>query len=154
MKLLTENKPRDLRLNTLSRKIIQLTTISLLTMSLHASAAENPKTVTFVETYLPLVQKTIKGKVTDEKGNPIPGANIVAKGTKVSAQTDLNGNFTINVPDNANKTCYYFYWYGTTGSKCWKQLRFTIVLKETGQKLDEVIVVGYGKQKKRILPVL
>jgi TonB-linked SusC/RagA family outer membrane protein len=150
MTVLTKNKPRNLRFNTLSRKIIQLTTISLLTMTLQVSAAETSKTITLSGSNFSPVQKVIKGKVIDEKGNPIPGANILAKGTKVTSQTDGDGNFEINVPDNVTKLVITYIGMeelevaiGTTPLR--------IVLKEVGQKLDEVVVVGYGKQKKKDL---
>ncbi|TDE42145.1 TonB-dependent receptor [Flavobacterium rhamnosiphilum] len=150
MKLLTKNKPRNLRFNALSRKVIQLTTISLLTMSLQVSAAEIPKMVTLSGTNLSLVQKVVKGKVVDEKGNPIPGANIVAKGTNVTAQTDMDGSFVISVPENATKLVVSYIGMEEQEVTIGKT-PLTIILKEVGQKLDEVVVVGYGKQKKKDL---
>lgn len=150
MKVLTKNKPRNLRFSTLSRKIIQLTTISLLTMTLQVSAAEDSKTIALSGSNLSLVQKVVKGKVIDEKGNPIPGANIIAQGTKVTAQTDGDGNFEINVPDNVTKLVVTY--IGMEEQEvAIGSAPLRIVLKEVGQKLDEVIVVGYGTQKKKDL---
>jgi TonB-linked SusC/RagA family outer membrane protein len=150
MQVLTKNKPRNLRFNTRSRKVIQIAFISMLSLSVQAAAAAIPKTANFSRTYFSLVEKEIKGKVVDEKGNPIPGANILAKGTRSSAQTDMDGRFVINVPDNVTKLVISY--IGMEEQEvAVGNTPLTIVLKEVGQKLEEVVVVGYGKQKKKDL---
>lgn len=94
------------------------------------------------------VQKQVKGKVVDEKGNSIPGANVIVKGTNVSTQTDFEGNFNISVPDNASKLIVSF--IGMEPQEvAIGNAPLMIVLKVTGQKLEEVVVVAYGTQKKR-----
>lgn len=92
-------------------------------------------------------QKQIKGKVVDEKGLPIPGANIIVKGTQNSTQTDIDGNFSINVSQNDTNLIVSFIGMESQEVAIGKS-PLMIVLKETGQKLEEVVVVGYGKQKK------
>jgi TonB-linked SusC/RagA family outer membrane protein len=92
-------------------------------------------------------QKQVKGKVVDEKGNSIPGANIIVKGTNISTQTDFDGNFNISVSENNSKLVVSF--IGMESQEvAIGNAPLMIVLKETGQKLEEVVVVGYGKQKK------
>lgn len=150
MKLQTKKKPRDLWPNTLSRRIIQLTSISLLTITINVSAAEIPEKSILSEAYLPMVQKLIKGKVTDEKGNPIPGANVVVKGTISGVQTDDDGDFTIEVTAK-NAVLIVSYIGMEVQEIVANKSPLTIILKEIGQNLDEVVVVGYGKQKKKDL---
>lgn len=94
------------------------------------------------------VQKQVKGKVSNVKGEPIPGANIHIKGsTEVVETTDAEGNFSINVPDNTTILVVSYLGMETLEVTI-GDAPLTIVLKETGQKLDDVVVVGYGKQKK------
>lgn len=94
------------------------------------------------------LQKQVKGKVVDEKGNSIPGANVIVKGTNVSTQTDFEGNFNIIVPENTSKLIVSF--IGMEPQEvAIGNAPLMIVLKVTGQKLEEVVVVAYGTQKKR-----
>ena len=91
--------------------------------------------------------KTVTGVVKDAAGEPIIGANIVVKGTTNGTVTDLDGNFTLQCPPNAVLVVTYV---GFTeqeipvGSKS----ELMITLREDSQSLDEVVVVGYGTQKK------
>lgn len=90
---------------------------------------------------------TIKGIVTDENGVPLPGANILEKGTSNGTQTDFDGNYTLNV-ENTNAILVVSY-VGyvkqevTVGNN--KTLNITLV--EDAAALDEVVVVGYGTQR-------
>ena len=93
------------------------------------------------------IQNQVKGKVVDEKGNPIPGANIIVKGTNISTQTNFDGDFSISVSESNAKLIISFIGMDSQEVAVGKS-PLTIVLKEGGQKLDEVVVVGYGKQKK------
>ncbi|WP_348811383.1 SusC/RagA family TonB-linked outer membrane protein [Flavobacterium maritimum] len=145
MKLLTKNEPRNLRLNNLSRKVIQITSLSILTLSLPVTAAEIPK-MDSSEIYLPQ-EIVIKGRVVSEKGEALPGATVLVKGSKISTITDFDGNFAIAVPKNTARLVISF--IGMEEQEVAIQnTPFTVVLKEEGQKLEEVVVVGYGKQKK------
>lgn len=92
-------------------------------------------------------KKTITGTVTDASGEPIIGANVVESGTTNGTITDLDGNFTLSVSTNATITITYIGYVEqkvTVGS----QTTFSITLKEDSQALEEVVVVGYGTQKK------
>lgn len=90
--------------------------------------------------------KTIKGIVNDQLG-PITGANVSVNGTTIGTITDMDGRFTLEVPENATLQVS-FIGYLTQNIKVTGQTDFTINLKEDTQKLDEVVVVGYGTQKK------
>lgn len=147
MKLFYQKKPRDLRINNLPDYVIKLSVILLLTLTVQGRAAETQKTSAFTETKSSVLQKIIKGRVVDEKGNPVPGANILVKGTDVSAQADFEGVFVINAPENATRLVISYIGMESQEVAIGKST-LTIVLKELAQKLDEVVVVGYGKQKK------
>ncbi|MTH14235.1 TonB-dependent receptor [Flavobacterium sp. LC2016-01] len=148
MKLLTQKKPRDFRINNLSRKEIKLTVLSLLVFTFQASAAASISTSDKNYTSL-FFEKTIKGTVTDQNGLPLPGANVLVKGTSKGVQTDVDGSFSITVADNVTKLIVTYIGMEdqevSVGNSPLK-----IVMKEAGQKLDEV-VIGYGKSKKKDL---
>lgn len=91
--------------------------------------------------------KRISGIVKDATGEPIIGANVIVKGTTNGVITGLDGDFTLDVPQNAVLEISYIGYVSqevSVGSKD----NIQISLKEDTQKLDEVVVVGYGKMKK------
>lgn len=92
-------------------------------------------------------QKRIKGTVSDLSGEPIIGANVVEKGTTNGMITDLNGNFLLNISSTAILQVSYI-GYNPQELKVNGKDVFMIVLKEDQQALDEVVVVGYGTQRK------
>lgn len=91
--------------------------------------------------------KTINGRVTDEKGEPIIGSNIIEKNTTNGTVTDIDGNFSFKVGENAVLQISYIGYIAqeipTTGKTF-----VNIILREDTQALEEVVVVGYGVQKK------
>ncbi len=95
-------------------------------------------------------QGVVKGQVVDETGEPIIGASILLKGTTNGVITDLDGNFVLT---NASKGTLVvsFVGYKTQEVPINGQKDFKIVLKEDSEVLDEVVVVGYGVQKKATL---
>lgn len=92
-------------------------------------------------------KKTIKGTVTDEKGEPIIGANVVVKGTDNGTITDVDGNFTLQAAENAVLQISYI-GYIANEIAVKKRTQLNVVLREDAQALEEVVVVGYGTQKK------
>jgi TonB-linked SusC/RagA family outer membrane protein len=91
---------------------------------------------------------TVKGTVTDNTGEPLAGVSIIVQGTTTGVATDADGDYTINVP-NANSVLQFSYLgYITATVKVEKQTRINVILEEDTQTLDEVVVVGYGTQKK------
>lgn len=93
--------------------------------------------------------KTVKGSVTDATtGESIIGANVVVVGTTHGTMTDVDGNFTLgNVPENGSLRVSYIGYAAQEFAVAGKS-SFNISLKEEGEDLDEVVVVGYGTQKK------
>ena len=93
-------------------------------------------------------QHSIKGNITDNYGAPLPGANILEKGTTNGTQTDFDGNFSLTVA-NQNATLVISYIGFTTQEIALNgQSTLTLQLEESAAALDEVVIVGYGVQKK------
>lgn len=95
-------------------------------------------------------KKKITGTVTDQKGEPIIGANVVEKGTTNGIITDNDGNFSMEVTPTSILQISYI-GYLTQDINIGRNSNFTIKLVEDTQKLDEVVVVGYGSIAKRSL---
>lgn len=90
---------------------------------------------------------TIKGVVKDQKGEPLIGVSIVVKGTTNGTASDFDGNFTLDVPDNSTLV-FSFIGFKPQEVRYTGQKTLNIVLAEDSETLDEVVVVGYGSQKK------
>lgn len=90
---------------------------------------------------------TVKGVVVDESGIPVIGANVVEKGTTNGTITGIDGDFTLTVPSNAVLKVSYI-GYLDAEIPVSNKTSLNITLKENTQALDEVVVVGYGTQKK------
>ncbi|MCE5347888.1 MAG: TonB-dependent receptor [Bacteroidales bacterium] len=93
-------------------------------------------------------QGTITGTVVDSKGEPIIGATVMVKGTTIGVLTDISGKYTLpNVPSNATLSISYI---GMASQEIALEgkSRLDVTLKEATLALDEVVVIGYGVQKK------
>ncbi|MFC0876431.1 SusC/RagA family TonB-linked outer membrane protein [Saccharicrinis sp. FJH2] len=96
--------------------------------------------------------QTVKGKVTDAKtGDPLPGVNVVAKGTGTGVITDIDGNYTFNVPEGTETIVYSFIGMKTMEIPFTGQSTINVKLEESSIGLDEVIAIGYGVTTKRDL---
>ena len=97
-------------------------------------------------------KKNIKGTVVDDKGEPIIGASVVVKGTSTGIITDLDGNYTINeVSEDAWISVSYIGYQSVELRAADSKNLLRIVLKEDTKVLDEVVVVGYGVQKRKVI---
>ena len=94
-------------------------------------------------------QIPVNGNVVDENNQPIPGANIIEKGTSNGSVTDFDGNFSINVADENSTLVISFVGYSTKEIVVGSQSNISITLLEDAAKLDEVVVVGYGKSVRK-----
>lgn len=92
--------------------------------------------------------RTITGVVTDSKQEPLIGVNVMVKGNTTGTITDIDGSYQLSVP--SEKTVLVFSYIGYTPQEInvGKNTKINIVLKEDTQALDEVVVIGYGTQKK------
>src|SRR5210317_1227131 len=89
----------------------------------------------------------VTGSVTDQGGLPLIGATITVKGTSRGTTTDFDGIYKINVNNNATLVFSYV-GYVTKEIKVGDQTTINVVLQEDVSQLDEVVVVGFGTQKK------
>ena len=95
-----------------------------------------------------LLQSTITGTVLDSDGIPLPGANVIEKGTSNGTQTDFDGNFTLEVADGASLMVSYI-GFQTSEVAVDGQTTVNITMTEDAAALDEVIVTGYQTETKR-----
>ena len=100
---------------------------------------------TVVDTETAIFQSTVTGTIIDEAGLPLPGANVIEKGTTNGTQTDFDGNYTLNVAEGATLVFTY------VGFKRQEvvvggQSTINLTLTEDAAALDEVIVTGYSAQ--------
>lgn len=94
-------------------------------------------------------QQKITGTVTDAKtGEPLPGVNIVVQGTTTGTNTDINGKYYINIPDANAVLVFTYISYVNQAITVGNQTTINVALSEDAKTLDEVVVVGYGTQKK------
>jgi TonB-linked SusC/RagA family outer membrane protein len=150
MKKAFSKKPEKLRLHTVLEKSLKTTFLSLLSLSFQITAAAPSKEIPETKISLLAFQKIVKGKVVDEKGIPIPGVNVIIKGTNKGVQTDMDGSFAIDAP-NAD-TILVFSFLGMQDQEIPAgNGTLKVVMKEIGQQMDEVVVVGYSKVKKESL---
>ncbi len=94
-------------------------------------------------------QTEIRGTVTDENGTPLPGANIVEKGTTNGVTADFDGNFTIALENDGAVLEVSYIGFSTQDVVINGQSELQIVLMEDSAKLDEVVVVGYGTARRK-----
>ena len=97
-----------------------------------------------------MAQSAVKGTVNDDSGEPIIGASVVEKGTTNGTVTDFDGNFALNVKSGATLVVSYI-GYTTQEIAVNGQSTINVTLKEDNALLDEVVVVGYGVQKKKLV---
>src|SRR5688572_7211206 len=92
--------------------------------------------------------RVVTGKVTDQTGNPVVGASVVPKGSRQGTSTDAQGNFSLSVSPNA-KSLIISYVGLTQQEVSIKTGTIAVVLAPASNAMDEVVVVGYGTQRKR-----
>lgn len=99
-------------------------------------------------TQLAAQTRTIKGKVTDTKSNPVPNASVTVKGSTLGTTADANGDFSINVPGTAKVLVISSLNFTGQEVAIGNKTSITVSLVSTAQDLQEVVVVGYGTKKK------
>lgn len=92
-------------------------------------------------------QTTVTGTVTDDQG-PLAGASVVVKGTTTGAVADFDGNYTIDVPEGSTTLVFSYVGYSAQEVVIEGRSSINTVLQEDAQALSEVVVVGYGTQRK------
>ncbi|MBR7023311.1 MAG: carboxypeptidase-like regulatory domain-containing protein, partial [Bacteroidales bacterium] len=114
---------------------------------------EKPLMLLFLLCLFPLgalAQSVVRGTVQDETGEPVIGATISVQGANAGAITDLNGNFQIQVAPNATLNISSV-GYVPQSIKVSGRTTIQIVLQEDNTTLNDVVVIGYGTQKKKLI---
>ena len=96
-------------------------------------------------------QNVVTGTIIDETGEGLPGVNVTVKGTITGVMTDIDGKYSINIPNSSAILQFSFIGYTSQEVTVENQSIINITLKEDIQMLEEVVVVGYGTQTKRQL---
>ena len=94
-----------------------------------------------------LQSSVVKGVVKDSNGEPLLGVNVLVKGTTIGAVTDIDGNFSFEAPAGCTLVISYI-GFESQEVKVKGNAPLNIILKEDSEALDEVVVIGYGTQKK------
>ncbi|HZY79062.1 MAG TPA: TonB-dependent receptor [Cyclobacteriaceae bacterium] len=92
---------------------------------------------------------TVTGTIKDEKGDPLPGANVLVKGTTLGTTSDASGAYSLNVPDGSTVLVFSFIGYTSKEVAINSQSRIDVSLDPDIVSLSEVVVTGYGSQSKR-----
>ncbi|MFI5133075.1 MAG: SusC/RagA family TonB-linked outer membrane protein [Chitinophagales bacterium] len=96
-----------------------------------------------------LAQRTVKGKVTDESGNPVPHASVTIKETQQGGTADADGNFSIAVDNRARTLVFSFVGKASQEVTIGNKSTINITLKQEDATMSEVVVVAYGTQSKQ-----
>ncbi len=94
-------------------------------------------------------QKSVSGKVSDAKGDGVPGASVTVKGTTTGTISDANGGFKINVPNSGGTLVFSSIGYKTQEVKLAGQSTINVSMEDDAASLDEVVVTGYSIDKRR-----
>ena len=126
---------------------------ALLVMSSHVSLANDGQVLRNRAPITTLVNsrrvdQTVTGTISDDKGEVLPGVSVVVKGTQRGTTTDAQGQYRISVPDASATLIFSFVGYLPQEVVVGNQTTLSITLKADSKSLDEVVVVGYGTQKK------
>ena len=95
-----------------------------------------------------MAQRTITGKVTDDKGNPLPNVSVVVKGTTAGTTTKADGSYSLAVPSNARTLVFSSVDMATQEQTITNSSSISITMSTEAKNMDEVIVVAYGSQKR------
>ncbi len=96
-------------------------------------------------------KRTVTGTVTDENSEPLIGVSVVVKGTTQGTITDMDGKFIIDVTDSNSTLVFSYVGYIAQEIQTKEKKEINVILKEDNQQLNEVMVVGYGTQKKGLV---
>jgi TonB-linked SusC/RagA family outer membrane protein len=94
------------------------------------------------------IDRTINGTVQDETGGALPGVNIAIKGTTSGTSTDVEGRFSLSIPNDDVTLVFSFVGYNAQEIQPGTQTSLQVTLKQDTKALDEVVVVGYGTTRK------
>jgi TonB-linked SusC/RagA family outer membrane protein len=146
LKKLLSIESNELKFNLKLRLTIVL--VLVLVFKINASVNSTTTNITLNINETILQQSIVTGKVTGADGFPLPGASVQVKGTSTGVATDFDGNYSIQVPENGTLVFSYL-GYITQEILVRGQSTINVLLSEDTTSLDEVVVVGYGTQRKK-----
>ena len=132
---------------TVLNAVLKNTGLSYRTEGEHIIIIPQPASVTNGKQENSAPKKKIQGIITDTKGEALIGANVQVIGSQLATITDVNGNFSMEVPENGQLSVSYI-GYQPIEISLKNKSTFHIQLKEDTQLMDEVVVIGFGTQKK------
>ncbi len=113
--------------------------------------ADSPRLQSGEVLFLAVPDKVVKGVVRDESGEGLPGVNILLKGTPRGTTTDAEGRFTLEVTDENARLIFSFVGYTSQEIPVENMTFLEVALKADQKALEEVVVIGYGTQRKKDL---
>ena len=129
-----------------SRAFVKVAACAVLSAGLPLAVYAEPGSVTATEAVQQT--KTVTGQIVDSKGETIIGANIMEKGTTNGTITDFDGKFSLTTAPNATLVISYIGYQSVELPVSQIKAGQTITLKEDTEVIDEVVVIGYGTQRK------
>lgn len=96
-----------------------------------------------------MAQQTVSGKVTSADGAPLPGVSVLVKGTTTGTSTDVDGRFTLNVPDNNSVLVLSFIGFTAQEITVGNQTNISVAMKEDATELGEVVVTAFGLEREK-----
>ncbi|CAG5012039.1 TonB-dependent receptor P3 [Dyadobacter sp. CECT 9275] len=96
----------------------------------------------------PTFDRTVSGRVTDEKGEALPGVSIILKGTQQGTSSDAEGRYQLNIPDGSSVLIFSFVGYVPVEKTISNESILDVSLVTDTKSLQEIVVVGYGTQKR------
>ncbi|MCD7898616.1 MAG: TonB-dependent receptor [Bacteroides sp.] len=106
---------------------------------------------TAVAIVAPQQRVAINGQIVDITGDPLPGVNVVVKGTQTGAISDMNGNFSVTIEGTTATLLFSFIGYASQEVVATAGKSIKVIMKDDTELLDEVVVVAYGQQRKEAI---
>jgi TonB-dependent starch-binding outer membrane protein SusC len=97
------------------------------------------------------IRKVINGTITDSNGETLPGVNILVKGTNIGAVTDLDGTFSIEVPEGNQILVISYIGFRTVEVNVGNRTTVDVTLEQDTRALEEVVVIGYGEKSRKLM---
>jgi len=101
--------------------------------------------------FVAFAQNSVSGTVTDANGEPIPGVNVLLKGTSNGTSTDFDGLYSIQTTKSSDVLVFSYLGFKTTNELVGNRSEVNIILQSSNEQLDEIVIVGYGSVRKRDL---
>ncbi len=97
---------------------------------------------------LRIPQRTVSGTIADQEGVPLPGVNVLVKGTQIGASTDFDGNYAIQVPNDTSVLVFSYVGFVNQEVTVGTRNTINIALQEEATSLEQIVVIGYGQRRR------